>query len=412
MKSIIIRGFQSLDNYGTGMMGLITIHRLAAMTDQPMRFLCDFYPGTDIAEVQAELGLGPEKAILERQVWPPRAMGKWSRRFHSLKRSAVTGSDMAIVLGGDAISEYYRPSIWRVMMGFWRWSLEVPVILLGQTIGPFHRLSNRLGARAFFARVFIVARDRWTTAYLADELGLRRKVRQGTDLAYSDLPLQHRTDIEADVLAHYGLETNNYCTFVISALQKSGYYTSDRETYLQRWCDIIARIAALPEMQDKKICLLAHTFTDLYGDEARNVREIAARLPDTLQARLVAIPDRILQTRARFVLGNGLFTVTGRMHPAVSTFQMGKPAISLSYSKKYEGVIGTMLGRGDLIVEANDAELWSSGQIVDRTEAVVADVLSRHAALCGEIRAAIERQKTELDRTFDEIGAMIGLRRA
>ena len=71
-----------------------------------------------------------------------------------------------------------------------------------------------------------------------------------------------------------------------------------------------------------------------------------------------------MPTRARFILGNGLFTITGRMHPAVSTYQMNKPAICLSYSDKYQGVIGESLNRSDLIVNAKNHEDWVSGKIV------------------------------------------------
>jgi colanic acid/amylovoran biosynthesis protein len=400
VKTILIRNFQSLDNYGTGMMGLITFARMVRELGQPLCFRSDFAPDTDLAEIQAELGLGPDMALLERG-----AAGRGGGIA-----GAATGCALALVLGGDSISEYYRPKLWRTMLGFQRWALSVPVVLLGQTIGPFDRPANRLAAGTLLRSTRIVARDRWTTDYLRGEFGLGPRLTQGTDLAFADLPLQHRADIEAEVLARFGLARDGYVTLVISALQKSGYYTSDRALYLKRWGEIVAGLAALPELEGKRIVLLAHTFSQTFGDEATLVRELFASLPEALKARVVAIPDRILQTRARFVLGNGLLTVTGRMHAAVSTFQMGKPAVSLSYSKKYAGVIGTMLGRGDLILEANAPALWEEGAIVGLTLDKVREALARHDALCAEIRTAVSAQKATLDGVFADLAALVTAR--
>ena len=67
--------------------------------------------------------------------------------------------------------------------------------------------------------------------------------------------------------------------------------------------------------------------------------------------------------KARFILGNGIFTITGRMHGAISTLQMRKPAISISYSVKYKGVIGEGLGLHDLIVEGSKQELWENKKV-------------------------------------------------
>jgi hypothetical protein len=136
-------------------------------------------------------------------------------------------------------------------------------------------------------------------------------------------------------------------------MQGAGYYTPDRGLYLQRWKETVEGLLDLPQMAGRRICLLAHTY-GIYGDESRNVVDVFSLLSEEARQRVVPVPDRILPTRARFILGNGLFTISGRMHPAVSTFQMGKPAIALAYSKKYNGVIGTMIGRGDLILDAND----------------------------------------------------------
>lgn len=402
--TVLICGFPSLNNYGTGMMGLVTMDQILRRVDGPVRFLCDFEDSTSIEEVLAELGHSRPGLRVERHRpvrSESRSLAKRIGKF--LGTGDATGADMVIMLGGDDISEYYRPNVWRILMPMWGWTRHMPVVLLAQTIGPFERPANRLFARFLFPSFRIVPRDLWTTSYLRDEFGLDACLTQGTDLAYADLPQQHRTDIRDEVLAHYGLETDSYVTVVVSGMQKDGYYTPDRGTYLQRWCEIVEGLLDLPGMAGRKVCLLAHTFSRHYGEERDYIAELVTRLSPERMARVVLVTDRVLQTRARFILGNGLMTLTGRMHPAVSTFQMGKPAITHAYSKKYEGVIGTMLGRSDLILDANDPGLWASGAIVGITLAKAAETLAAHSGLCADIGARIAEQKRLVDAAMDVV---------
>jgi colanic acid/amylovoran biosynthesis protein len=408
----MICGFPALNNYGTGMMGLVTMDQIVKRVGGPVRFLCDFDEATDIDEVRAELGHGPEVATLERHV-PTRGTGGLSGKMSRLLGPGdAAGADMAIMLGGDDISEYYRSNIWRILMPMWAWTRHMPVVLLAQTIGPFRLRANRLFARFLFPSFRIVPRDLWTTEYLRQEFALDACLTQGSDLAYADLPLQHRTDIRDEVLARFGLVPDGYATVVISAMQKEGYYTPDRDVYLQRWQEIVEGLLDLPEMAGRKVCLLAHTFSKHYGEERDYIAALVARLPAERMARVVPVTERVLQTRARFILGNGLMTLTGRMHPAVSTFQMGKPAITHAYSAKYEGVIGTMLGRSDLILDANDPALWASGEIVGITLAKASETLRRHAALCGDIAARIAVQKDLVGAAMDVVVRELTARRA
>ena len=407
---ILIDGLPSLDNYGTAMMGLVTIAGLAERLPGPILFRIPMFDGTDIGEIESECGIDRARVRIERYAHPPRPPLRTPAGLLDRLRSLMMGPadspcDLMIVLGGDDISEYYRPNIWKIILQYWTQARAAPVVLLGQTIGPFKRLPNRLAARMLMPALRIVARDRWTTAYLAREFGLGSSVVQGSDLAYCDLPLQHDAGIAADMLARHGLVPDDYATVIVSGLQSNGYYTRDQDAYYARWRDIVEALLALPAMAGKRICLLAHTF-GLYGDEAENIARVHALLSPEAQARVVVIRERVLATRARAVLGNGLFTVTGRMHPAVSTFQMGKPAITLAYSAKYEGVIGTMLGRSDLIIDANDPALWAGAGIVDAVAAKARDVLDRHEALCADIRARILEQKQIVAERLDEVAAL------
>jgi colanic acid/amylovoran biosynthesis protein len=410
MTEVIIRGLPSLDNYGTAMMAMVTIQALAARIPGKLVVRCNLYPTTDVDEIYSELDVDRDRVSIIPFVRRPRpGLASPSGLLYRLKllagASDTADGNLYIVLGGDDLSEYYGAKVWRQLFSLWLSGRTTPVVLLGQTIGPFNKPMNRLAASLLMPNLRVVARDRWTTNYLQSEFGLGNRLQQGADLAWADLPLQHRHDLEADVLARFGLQPETYATVVVSGMQVLGYYTPDRAIYLQRWKETVEALLDLPEMAGRRICLLAHTYGG-YGDEGQNVDEVFAMLSDAAKARVVPISQRILPTRARFVLGNGLFTITGRMHPAVSTFQMGKPAITLAYSKKYEGVIGTMIGRSDLILEGNDPALWSSGSIVTTMLEKVRDVLGRHESLCAQIREAVARQKTMVEASLADTLAL------
>lgn len=149
---------------------------------------------------------------------------------------------------------------------------------------------------------------------------------------------------------------------------------------------------------------MAHTF-GRYGDETEYVRKLYDRLPGALKERTVPVTDKIFQTRARFVLGNGLFTVTGRMHAAVSTFQMGRPAVCLSYSTKFRGVIGGSLGQDDLVIEADDNALWHSRRIVALVCDRVDQVLAEYRERCERIGSRVKELQRQVAVTLDEISS-------
>ena len=93
--------------------------------------------------------------------------------------------------------------------------------------------------------------------------------------------------------------------------------------------------------------------------------------------------------QARFILGNGYLTITGRMHGAISTLQMRKPAISIAYSVKYKGVIGEGLDLNELIVEGSKKEDWKKNIIEKNVCNKLEYVLSNYDNLIEKINKKI-----------------------
>jgi len=312
--------------------------------------------------------------------------------------------DSILILGGDDLSEYYAGNriaieLYRLM----RISKSFNTFLLGQTIGPFHSWRIPL-AKQYLRKCHIYTRDPLTLDYLKRDLKLSN-VKESRDLAWLDLPRQHESGIKDAVMSKYKLEPNEYITVVPSGL--SSQYASNLSSYIRAWKNLIAKLAQKPSISAKKIVLLGHVVKEGKGDDRDIINEIVRSIRREVSSRLLPIYDIMLPVEARMILGNGYFTITGRMHAAVSTFQMGKPAISLSYSVKYKGVIGEGLGMKDLIIEARGDDLWESGKIVNLVMEKAEYVLTNYDSLVSRIKPAVEENKKLAMEQIEDIAAKI-----
>ena len=388
------------------MMGLVTIQSIADYYGHKnVAFYCDFNEYADIDEIKKELNGDDISINTYTDTFIPKTnkiripairqiTNIWNLIFFG-KRNKI---DMFIVLGGDNLSEYYsKTGVFSILLRFWLMSFSTRVVLLGQTLGPFEQSRNRLVVKYLLPKLSVFVRDKWSADYMKQEF--RLDIPQMADLAFNDLPRQSFIEIESEVLQKYHLKENKYFTVVISGLIKDGYYCNDVATYLSRYKEML--ISVLNKL-DINLVLLAHTFPP-YGNESEMISELFKMFPNDILDRVVLIKEKILPTRARFVLGNGLFTITGRMHPAVSTYQMGKPAICFSYSTKYEGVVGRNINRNDLIIEANDNLIWQNGKIVTLLEEKIDYLISHYDQIIPEIKSKVLQQKKIVVDTLNNL---------
>lgn len=304
--------------------------------------------------------------------------------------------DIKIVLGGDDISEYYGKLNWLIDFPLMKIEAKnIPTILLGQTIGPFTGY-NRVLARKALNKIKIYTRDDKCFKYL-NELGVKTAL-AGRDLAFLDLP---NNKSKTGILQKYNIENEEYITIVPSGLTES--YTNSFEIYLNEQVRIVEGILNNKRFNNKKIVLLPHVLLPKTVDDRIVVRKIVEKINLKLNDRIIAINDEMLASEAREILGNGLFTITGRMHAAVSTFYMRKPAISLSYSVKYAGVIGDGLDMNELVIECADEKLWNTGEISKLVDEKVNYVLDNYDELVKKINIKVSETSKIVEEELNDI---------
>lgn len=287
-------------------------------------------------------------------------------------------ADVVIYLGGDDFSEYY--SIERLekdLKHIKELSKNKLVMLVGQTIGPFteHRIEL---SRQCLENTKIYTRDDKCMDYLKSIN--YKNVIKGRDLALIDLPRQKEV---TNILNKYKLSDNNYVCVVPSGLINK--YTSNRNKFIEEEANIVKNILENNRLKGKKVVLLPHVLRS--SDDRDIVKSIITKL-NSMKIKtneIVPIYDELVPSQARVILGGAMFTVTCRMHAAVSSFYMRKPAIALSYGVKYEGVIGRGLGMSNLIIESNDDLLWEKNEISNIVNQKIAYILDDYSNIVNKI---------------------------
>lgn len=355
-------------NYGSCMMGIVLINKLSSEF-KDLEIYVD--ARTDINIERLRMFTNFEKIF-------------YNTDYDKLKSKGFKdGRGLTIVLGGDDMSEHsYKKGykgLERILNRIYNRTKVDYVFLLGQTIGPFTENRIVIARRCLRNTKKIYTRDDLSFKYLS-EFQLKN-IYNGRDLAFSELPNQ----LEAkSILDKYNLKEGEYITVILSG--STALYTLDEESYIKECIKIVANLYENDKVKDKKIVLLPHVTTPgSKSDDRLTIQKIMDRIDSNIKNRVVAILDTMYPTQARAILGNGLFSISGRMHGAVSSYYMRKPAIAISYSIKYAGVIGEGLDMYDLIVEGAKEKYWKNGEISKIVSKKVDYVLDNYQFLIDKI---------------------------
>jgi colanic acid/amylovoran biosynthesis protein len=316
------------------------------------------------------------------------------------KKEFKDGKGITIVLGGDDMSEHsYKKSyrgLERILNRVYEKTKNNNVFLVGQTIGPFTEDRIEL-AKKCLGDTKIYTRDDISFKYLKD-LNFEN-IFKGRDLAFTELPMQ----LEANkILKKYNIETGKYITVIISG--SNNLYTSNEKNYINQYVHILENLCNKNKIKDKKIVLLPHVTTPgSQSDDRIAIRKVMNEINESLKHRIVQIDDTMYPTQARAILGSGIFSISGRMHGAVSSFYMRKPTIAISYSVKYAGVIGEGLDMYDLIVESSKDEIWENGEVSKIVDKKVDYILNNYEKLVEKIDKNVTNATSIIEEQLDDL---------
>lgn len=325
-----------------------------------------------------------------------RLFGKYFRHPAKFRK---LGINRVIILGGDDISEYYKK--WMILSDLYRifrYSLKFPTILAGQTIGPFKGLREKIAAKCL-SKTLIYTRDELSTSYLKDKLLLpKEQIHNSADLCFPELPMQESA---TGILDSYKLKTDQYITLI-----PGGYYalyTKDREAYINSWVHLITGLLDTVAYNKKRIVLLPHVTRP--EDDRQMIAAIHQSLIENQKGseRLCIIKEELMPHQLRSILGNGRLSISSRMHAALSTFQMRKPAIALGYSVKYEGVIGRSVQCPQLVVNCSASLLTDPEKFSHEVLSKTSYIEDQYQFLTEHLESRIPKLKALAEDQIREI---------
>lgn len=291
--------------------------------------------------------------------------------------------DMCVVLGGDCISQYYSTQVFvSDMVKFQQISKKQKLYLLGQTMGPFHGYAVGLVKRSL-KNTMIYVRDHDCYHYLKETFDFPN-LKEARDLAFLDIPYQDDQSKKKKLKSEFGLETD-YITLVPSGARRQ--YTSDVENYLNEYIQIISYIV---DTLNLDVLLLAHVIHVSDSNDKIIIDELMKRLDHRYQSRVHVVDHLIQPYEARILLGGGKATITGRMHAAVSSINMGTVPICLSYSVKFKGVIGDDFDLNDYIYQCRGDDIWASGNVHVEVINRLNTVLENRESIVNNIASKLE----------------------
>ena len=397
MKKILITHVSNTLNYGSAMMAINLIYYLNKKSSEQIEFYCDV-DDYHLNRLKEETGLDNIYAYSNiPSNW--KSFSKFKKAISIIRRNlsyiqaVVNKFDEMIVLGGDDFSEYYNVKFYITLHKLFlikqlnSIAKKIPLVLYGQTIGPYTSWRKKI-VNYLFKPMSVITRDSINHKYLKQHFNFAA-INDSRDLALLDLPKQNDRNY---ILKKYNLFSDNYICIVISGLQYQ--YCNSEKVYIKNWEMIINAINQ--KYPDKKIVLLSHVFCRGSSDST-----MIEKITNT--DKIIKITDILLPSEARTILGNGHLTITGRMHAAVSTFQCGKPAISLSYGVKYKGVISDGLKMSKLVIEKN-TKMWNDFQVCKLITEKVEFIEKNYNDLIIEINKNVNSSKLIIEKSLLSLG--------
>lgn len=411
-KKIRIEHASNPLNYGTNMMVTNFMYYLDKHLGEKNEYFLDVFNDKDLQNFRNQYKEGNIKretidyTLTHSNNTVEKAINKAKRKvafnyfYNNQVKKLKKNTDRLVILGGDDLSEYYQiDALKRELLRIKDIKKTIKTFLVGQTIGPFHKERMEL-ARGSLKDIPIYSRDPWTTNYIKNNLKIS-KCKESADLALLPLPYQDDVKIKENILHKYELKGEEYITLVVSGLYHS--YCKDKQLYLDNWIKIITYLK--DKFKDKKIVFLPHVLRNSQYDDRNMIRELQQRLGEGKE--YVYIYDEMMPLEARFILGNGMFTITGRMHGSISTFQSRKPAISISYSVKYNGVIGEGLKLGNTIVDGLGMPKWNNYGVANEVIRKVEYVLKNESQIKDQINRSVSKAEISIHNMIEEIGMKI-----
>jgi colanic acid/amylovoran biosynthesis protein len=256
------------------------------------------------------------------------------RVYRSSFRQQLRRCDLVIDIGeGDSFADIYG-----FKRFFYYWlsknivcSLNKPLILAPQTIGPFNGRLARLLAKQVMGRCkSIFSRDNLSSRYL-EELSVVGNTYEAIDVAF-ELPFSRKL-FEKNGKIRVGIN-------VSGLLFSGGYKGANQFGLTVNYPAVVQELIVWFQAQpDVELHLIPHVIEPfmLVEDDVSLAQKLASEFPDVIVAPTFERPSEAKS----YIAGMDFFS-GARMHACIAAFSSGIPVVPMAYSRKFNGLFGTL----------------------------------------------------------------------
>lgn len=237
---------------------------------------------------------------------------------------------------GDSFSDIYSKEVCLSDIRFKRIAstLSKKYILLPQTYGPFYSEEAKMGASKVFKKANMVfCRDELSKEYLEKEFGVTDSI-LSTDMAFA-LPYDKNYYKYSNTKKKIGIN--------ISGLLFRGGFTQNNQFNLTlNYPELIRKIIeyiiiSLPEYEIHIIPHVINLSENAHDDDYNVCKQLQKEFSGTILAPAFDTP-----IEAKSYISNMDIFIGSRMHSTVAAFSSEVVTIPISYSRKFEGLFGSL----------------------------------------------------------------------
>jgi polysaccharide pyruvyl transferase WcaK-like protein len=313
----------------------------------------------------------------------------------------------ASLAGGDSFSDIYGmerffyvtlPQILVLILG-------KRLVLLPQTLGPFKNWVTKVIARSIMERAALVySRDfdgLKEAAVVMGVVDLPAKFRFCYDVGFaleSTKPACDAVKIIEDVT----MRNRTLVGVNVSGLLFIGGYTQKnmfglKVNYRDLVLDIVQKLLSL---DDVCVMLVPHVFgtKEHLESDVTACEEVEKKFRVHFdETKLFRIHEKINQNEVKYLIGQCDFFIGSRMHACIAALSQGVPAVSIAYSKKFRGVLGS-IGCAEMVVDPRTMDREHIFNIIQEKYSERVAIKSRLAGVIPEVKDRIYTLALELSQ--------------
>lgn len=312
-------------------------------------------------------------SILLRYLAPESVKKYFIERNRTLRHISKVDT-VASIAGGDSFSDIYGlsrliyealPQVLVLMMG-------KRLVLLPQTLGPFRgRIARRIAKFIMSRASLICSRDNsgMIEAHRFVDDKDRDKIRFCNDVGFLLEPRPTVVDLD-DLISE---KTRGTCIvgLNISGLLYAGGYNGKNMFGLKTdYKQIIERLVVfVVEKKGASILLVPHVYPEPTSVSLESDQEACKRVYEEFKSkydgRVRLLNGKHTPGEIKYVIGMCDVFIGSRMHSCIAALSQSIPAVAISYSDKFAGVM-EILGVSDLVADPREMGLEEMMAVVGR----------------------------------------------